>query len=341
MRQETLLRGLVAAFCALTFVPWVLTFDNMKTVTSGRDSQNQPIWTPALLHLAASFDFHPEACAIRAANQKGSVESLVKWVKGNFLAGRSFADDPDLARQTTEWLAAVNARPNAATREAPNQRLRAEMAQGGKLPFDAFDFALSERAQVSAESVVPFEGNGYSVPLGHLGAPVTVRVHAERIRIFRDTLLLADHPRAKEGAHQRIIDPGHFEAAFAQKGRARVMLYRQALLDLDPLAHAYVSEVARRRRSKLGEEIVGLYRLFEEHGRERLVRAMGQAQVAGAFGREYIGTLLDADRVPREAARRLTLTLPGVPDQAEVDRLLSSYEAFVEGARDAVGGPVG
>ena len=37
MRQETLLRGLLACFCALGFVPWVLVFDNMKTVTSGRD----------------------------------------------------------------------------------------------------------------------------------------------------------------------------------------------------------------------------------------------------------------------------------------------------------------
>jgi transposase len=35
MRQETLFRGLVDCFNALGFVPWVLVFDNMKTVTSG------------------------------------------------------------------------------------------------------------------------------------------------------------------------------------------------------------------------------------------------------------------------------------------------------------------
>lgn len=49
MLQETLLRRLIACFCALDFVPWVLVFDNMKTVTSGRDGGNQPLWTPALL----------------------------------------------------------------------------------------------------------------------------------------------------------------------------------------------------------------------------------------------------------------------------------------------------
>jgi transposase len=70
MRQETLLRGLVACFCALGFVPWVLIFDNMKTVTTGRDARDQPLWHPALLQFAAEFDFHPEACAVGRGNQK-------------------------------------------------------------------------------------------------------------------------------------------------------------------------------------------------------------------------------------------------------------------------------
>jgi len=68
MRQETLFRGLVDCFVALGWVPWVLVFDNMKTVTSGRDAANQPIWTPTLLQLAAEFGFHPPACDIAAGN---------------------------------------------------------------------------------------------------------------------------------------------------------------------------------------------------------------------------------------------------------------------------------
>ena len=98
MRQETLLRGLVDCFGALGWVPWVLVFDNMKTVTTGRDDAAAADLDPALLQLAREFGFHPEACTPGAGNQKGSVESLVKWVKGNFLAGRAFADDADLAR---------------------------------------------------------------------------------------------------------------------------------------------------------------------------------------------------------------------------------------------------
>lgn len=339
MRQETLLRGLVACFQALGFIPWVLIFDNMKTVTSGRDPQNQPLWTSALLHLAASFDFHPEACAIRAANQKGSVESLVKWVKGNFLAGRSFADDADLAEQNGEWLVAANQRPNAATNEPPTQRLLAEAAKGGALPSEATDFALRASAQVSDESVVPFEGNVYSVPLGHVGAPITLRIHVERLRIWRDTLLLADHRRAKEGAHRRIIDPAHFQALFPQKRRAQVMLYRAALLELDAVAAAYVSEVAHRRRATLRGEILSLYQLLEEHGAARVIAAMREATVAGAYGEEYVGALLREETDPSAVRSGCPpLPLPGVPPQGEIDRLLSSYEEFVDGAARRVGG---
>ena len=54
MRQETLFRGLVDCVLALGWVPWVLVFDNMKTVTSGRDSAGQATWTPALRQRAGA-----------------------------------------------------------------------------------------------------------------------------------------------------------------------------------------------------------------------------------------------------------------------------------------------
>ena len=110
MRQETLFRGLVDCFLALGCVPWVLVFDNMKTVTIGRDDQAAADLAPALLQLAAEFGFHPEACWPASGNQKGSVESLVKWVKSNFLAGRTFADDADLQAQCVEWQEHANTR---------------------------------------------------------------------------------------------------------------------------------------------------------------------------------------------------------------------------------------
>jgi|TARA_B100000315_G_scaffold135728_1_gene125027 transposase len=326
MRQETLLRGLVDCCVALRWVPWVLVFDNMKTVTSGRDAQGQPVWHPAFRQLAVELGFHPEACHTGAANQKGSVEALVKWVKGNFLAGRQFADEADLAQQCRAWLAHSNARPSQATGEAPNARLAAEAAQGGPLPPTARDYGFLHPARVSAEALVAVRGNQYSVPLQHVGAPVTVRVHRARLALWRDTTLIAAHARAPDGAQQRVVEPTHFAPLFARKPRAQLMLYRQVLLQLGAEAAHYLREVSRRQRACLREEVLGIYALYEQWGTPALLAAMAVATRREAYSLAALRGLLTAP------AREQPAVLAQLPPQAAIDRPLQRYEAYVQGA---------
>jgi transposase len=328
MRQETLFRGLVDCFLALGWVPWVLVFDNMKTVTSGRDATGQPIWTPAFLHLAGEFGFHPQACDPGAGNQKGSVESLVKWVKGNFLPGGGFMDDADLAAQTTGWCDQVNARPSDATGEAPLVRLATEATKGGRLPRTASDFGLLESGLVSREALVAVAGNRYSVPVAHVGAPVTIRLHRDRVRIWRDATPLADHPRAADGARQRVIDPAHFSPLFPAKPRAQAMLYREILLGLGGRAPAFLSELSRRHRARLREEILAVYALYEQVGAEAVLAAIAQADDAGVYTAEALTLRLTATPTPSAVTPRFRLV--GEPPQDEIDRDLSVYEAWVK-----------
>jgi len=84
MREETRLGCLIACFTTIGGVPWVVVTDNMKTAVLGRDEGNQPIWNPAYQKLAVEFKFHPDVCAPASGNQKGAVENLVKYVKGNW-----------------------------------------------------------------------------------------------------------------------------------------------------------------------------------------------------------------------------------------------------------------
>ena len=324
LRQETLLRGLVECFCVLGFVPWVLIFDNMKTVTTGRDASNQPIWTPGLLHLAAEFGFHPQACDPGAGNQKGSVEALVKWVKGNFLPGRSFSDDLDLAGQTQEWLAMANSRASSATGIPPLDRVREEATNGGVLPATAADYGLLIPGQVAADATVAALGNRYSVPIAHVRAPVVVRLHRDRVRIFRDTAMLADHARAPDGGRERVIDPAHFAPLFDRKPRAQVMLYRELLLGLGDPAPAFLSVLSQRQRARLREEILAVYALYEQYGADALRTAMTRAGRAGTYQADALALLLIPPSPPPP------LVLPGIPPQSEVDRALGIYEAWVQ-----------
>jgi len=195
------------------------------------------------------------------------------------------------------------------------------------LPPTAADYGLLAGGLVSAEALVAVAGNRYSVPVAHVGAPVTVRVHRDRVRLWRDAACLADHPRAPEGARRRVIDPAHFAPLFPQKRRAQAMLYREVLLGLGGRAPAFLGELSRRQRDRLREELLAVYALRERYGPAALLAAMARADDAGTYNAAALALLLAAP-APVSAIPP-PVPFVGLPSQAEVDRLLSRYEAWV------------
>lgn len=126
MDLETLLRASLEIVEGWGGVPWAWVYDNMKTVTLGREADGTPRWNPAFWRFATEGGFHPELCDPGAAQQKGSVENLVKWVKTNFLPGRAFADDEDLAQQSRAWEGEKNAQLSQAHGRRPVELLPLE-----------------------------------------------------------------------------------------------------------------------------------------------------------------------------------------------------------------------
>ncbi len=319
MREETLLRCLIASFQTIGGVPWVVTTDNMKTAVLGRDEQHQPVWHPAYQRLASEFGFHPEACAPASGNQKGAVENLVKFVKNNFVLGRRFHDDQDLAEECQAWLQRVNTqRPNAATGEPPEGRLREEQERLGCLPENAADYGIFDSVVVSREGLITLETNRYSVPVAYVGQVLTVRLHAEHLELFQGTERVAVHAR-HPGRHQRIMIPAHYEPVFARKPRARIMVYRDWLLSLSPQVAAYISELCRRRRDEMPTEIVTLYELAHQVGPTDLVGAIELAVEQGSYGVEYVQAILRQPLPPPKI----------VPLHKTVERELEHYEQYV------------
>jgi transposase len=333
MQEETLLRSLIACFAEIDGVPWAVVTDNMKTAVLGRDEQNQPIWNPAYQKLAVEFTFHPDACAPASGNQKGAVENLVKFVKGNFLAGRSFYDDADLADQCSQWLRQVNTeRPSDATGEPPAILLAEEQPKFGPLPAQASDYGFFDCVVVSREGLIAIETNRYSVPAHLMGRALTARIHRSRIEVFADQELVATHVRLPAQQHMRVIDPKHFEAAFVGKPRGRVMVYRDWLCSLSPVAMSYVHEISHKRRKEMHQQMIALYDLAQEIGKADFVAALELAAEQQMYGAEYLRAIVSMPSVPQSTgpaqADSDVLTLV-CPPQPEVERDLAQYERYV------------
>ncbi|MCI0372252.1 MAG: IS21 family transposase [candidate division NC10 bacterium] len=319
MDLETLCRAQLEIVEGWGGVPWAWVHDNLKTVTLGREADGTPRWNPAYWRFATEVGFHPECCDPGAARQKGTVENLVKWVKSNFLPGRSFADDPDLAQQSLAWDQEKNAQVSQAHGRRPVDLWPAEQAAFGPLRTTAATYGLYRVATVNRESLVRVEGNQYSVPVGHLGQAVDVRLLRDEIRISRDGGELAGHPRLS-GTGQRRREPGHYLPALTTRPRARLVLERERLCALGPEVQAYVAAISQRRRGHLAAELAACTELLERLGADGLHRAAAACLARGLCGAEYVRRFAGAEPV---------LALPALPDQAAVDRDLAHYEAFV------------
>lgn len=103
-RQENLLIGMLHAFSALGVPATVLT-DNMKSVVVRRDADGRPVWQADYAEFMGVVGFRTRLCRPRHPYTKGKVERLVRFVKGNFLAGRSFTDLDALNREAALWCA--------------------------------------------------------------------------------------------------------------------------------------------------------------------------------------------------------------------------------------------
>ena len=333
MREETLLRCLIACFQEIDGVPWAVVTDNMKTAVLGRTAEHEPIWNPAYQKLAVEFKFHPDVCAPASGNQKGAVENLVKFVKGNLLPGRSFYDDADLAEQCRAWLMQVNTeRPSDATGQPPAVLLEEEQLKLGPLPDGARDYGFFDSVVVSREGLVALETNRYSVPAHLIGRVLTARIHKSRIELFADCERVASHPR-HTGQHARIIDPAHFEAVFATKPRGRVMVYRDWLCNVSPQVASYIRELSYKRRAEMSQQMIALYDLAQEMGKPDFAAALELAAEQHMYGVEYIRAILSeiTGALPKVAPQEESLQSlrMAAPEQQDIERSLADYEHYV------------
>lgn len=130
-RQDmaTLMDGLEEAFGYFGGVPHELLFDQMKAVIT-RDLRLEGgalVRNAEFLRFAHHWSFTARACRPYRAQTKGKVERPVRYLRGNFVYGRTFLHDADLDHQRQLWLARVaNVRVHGTTRERPQDRFDRE-----------------------------------------------------------------------------------------------------------------------------------------------------------------------------------------------------------------------
>ncbi|SDH34456.1 Integrase core domain-containing protein [Aneurinibacillus thermoaerophilus] len=89
---------LIHSFKYFGGVPQHILFDNMKTVTDGRE-QGVVKWNERFAEFASYYSFTPKACKPYRAQTKGKVERAIQYIMNSFYVGTSYDSVEDLNQQ--------------------------------------------------------------------------------------------------------------------------------------------------------------------------------------------------------------------------------------------------
>jgi transposase len=212
-RQDDWREGIASAFRHFGGVTQTILGDNARALVLDRERETGQVrFNPGYLAFCRDWEVTPRACGPYRARTKGKVESGVKYVKRNALAGRSFPSFAALEEHLARWMARVDRRVHKTTHERPLDRFeRAEKRVLRPLPAQPMrvrDRRLTRR--VSHDALIDVDTVRYSVPHRLARETVEVLVDESRVRIFRGLEVVADHRRSME-PHSRVIDPAHYD----------------------------------------------------------------------------------------------------------------------------------
>ena len=190
-RQENLFIGMVHAFMAMGVPEYVLT-DNMKSVVVRRDADGKPVWQKDYAAFMACVGFRTRLCKPRHPFTKGKVERLIRFVKGNFLAGRDFTDITTLNGEALLWCAEQAGRWRRAVACVPSEE-HASACLPAARPLEVTDEValwLCPRRRITFDGFVSYEGRRFGVPYWYERRDCRVSREGGYLHIYSDDLAL-------------------------------------------------------------------------------------------------------------------------------------------------------
>jgi len=293
-KQEYLQMGLLQAFAHFGGTPRKILVDNMLTAVTERVG-GIIRFNESFLDFLRPLSIIPQACNVRAPQEKGKVESVIKYVRHNFMPLRTFNDLKALTEQATQWNQSVaDTRVHQTTGEKPLEHFRPESLRA--LPADIRDARETITALVHKDFSVRFDGNSYTVPPYTVGKKITLKADLYHVWAYRKDKLIATHDRcwAKK---KRIELPSHQEQV--KKMRKRLLCDKQVavFLSLGQPAADYLEKLMDARQP-IKKSISNLLDLKKKYGESSLRNALGKCLDMKLYSADYISNILYQEMKP-------------------------------------------
>ena len=235
---QAVIAGCEAAWAFFGGMFTVLVPDNLKPVVDQAD-RLEPGWNREWLEYMQARGLAADPARVRSPQDKGRVESGVKFAQRSFFAGEQFMGLDDAQRRAEDWCRVrAGMRVHGTTRQRPAE-VFAQLEAPALLPAPEQPYRVPawSEAKVRRDFHVRAQNAFSSVPHRLIGQQVSVRADGTLVKIYHRGQVIRTHPQQPAGG--RVGDPADFPPGTDVYARR----------DVDKLA----------RMAAAGGEAIGIY----------------------------------------------------------------------------------
>lgn len=188
----------INAFNSFGGVPKTIKLDNLRAGVLDANIY-EPLFQKEYKRFADHYGCLLSPCRPYKPQEKGKVESGIKYVKNNFFAGRNFKTFEEMSLKLDKWLLLANQRIHGTTKISPLELYNSSEATSMlELPALAFEMSSWHERKVAKDCHITLDNNYYSVPAKYVGETVLISVSYQMIKVFANDNIIATHARSKK-----------------------------------------------------------------------------------------------------------------------------------------------
>lgn len=196
--RECFLQGLTNIFTFLGGVPHTIRFDNLSPAVSKILPNGERKLTEEFERFTAHYGFRYEFCNPNSGNEKGHVESMVKYVRNNYLIPTiPYQTLSDLNEQALCWSVQDRNRPHFEKGLPIAELYLADEQRLLQLPGKPYECIRKETLKADKYGYVRIDEQKYSTSPRFAGQRVSVRLSFDQVMILTDSNeVVTTHPRS-------------------------------------------------------------------------------------------------------------------------------------------------
>lgn len=286
-KVETFILCHINAFNYFGGVPKSIKIDNLKAAILEANFY-EPVYQRMYQQFAKHYGFQSIPCRIYRPNDKGKVESGIKYVKNNFFAGRSFKSADELDNRLASWLEKANRRIHGTTKKIPQEVFEQQEKQHLlKLPLESFNLIKVGTRKVYHDCHIYINHNYYSVPYKYVGKEVDIEIGKNLIKIYFNQEIIAVHPEIT-GKGEFSTQKGHYPKYKCLSETEYQEKYQAKMAAIGSFAEQLFFCMVQHKQQSWSRSVQGVLFLAKKYSNDIVNRSCERALAYGAYDYQII-----------------------------------------------------